>query len=153
AIYHNRPRSTTPRSTMLTKMSDAADHRVTEIESVRSLFAREDFIGASQHFLGGIVVALCSTSSERFEGGRWRSPTTCRSGADAALCPRGAATPANHSTEIYWFAGGGGGHVFRIEMSNPLAPHSDERPRCQLIHRFPRVFDRRKGIPPNRAFA
>src|SRR5262249_27234244 len=29
--------------------------------------------------------------------------------------------------------GGGGGHVFRIEMSNPLAPHSDERPRCQLI--------------------
>jgi len=49
--------------------------------------------------------------------------------------------------------GGGGGHVFRIEMSNPLAPHSDERPRCQLIHRFPRVFDGRKGIPPDRAFA
>src|SRR4249919_4355699 len=49
--------------------------------------------------------------------------------------------------------GGGGGHVFRIEMSKPLVPHSDERPRCQLIHRFPRVFDGRKGIPPDRAFA
>ena len=49
--------------------------------------------------------------------------------------------------------GGGGGHVFRIEFSNPLAPHSDERPRCQLIHRFPRVFDGRKSIPPDRAFA
>jgi len=36
-----------------------------------------------------------------------------------------------------------GGHVFRFEMSNPLAPHSDERRRCQLIHRFPRLFDGR----------
>jgi hypothetical protein len=50
-----------------------------------------------------------------------------------------------------WF--GGGGYVFRIEFRNPLAPHSDERFRCQLIHRFPRVFDCRKGIPPDRAFA
>ena len=41
---------------------------------------------------------------ERFEGGRWRSPTTCRSGGDAPARPAGAATPANHSTEIYWFA-------------------------------------------------
>src|SRR5215467_5459664 len=49
--------------------------------------------------------------------------------------------------------GGSGGHVFRIEMTNPLAPHSDERPRRQLIHRFPRVFDGREGIPPDRAFA
>ena len=38
-------------------------------------------------------------------------------------------------------------------MSNPLAPHFDERPRCQLIHRFPLVFDGRNGIPPDRAFA
>ena len=38
-------------------------------------------------------------------------------------------------------------------MRNPLAPHSDERRRCQLIHRFPRVFDGRKGISPDRAFA
>ena len=51
------------------------------------------------------------------------------------------------------FGGGGGGHVFRIELSNPLAPHSDKRPRCQLIDRFPRVFDDRKSIPPDRAFA
>src|SRR5262249_12780006 len=49
--------------------------------------------------------------------------------------------------------GGSRGHVFRIEMSNPLAPHSDECPRRQLIHRFPRVFDGREGIPPDRAFA
>src|SRR5262245_56897454 len=38
-------------------------------------------------------------------------------------------------------------------MSNPLAPHSDERPRRQLVHRFPRVFDCWEGIPPDRAFA
>jgi hypothetical protein len=37
-------------------------------------------------------------------------------------------------------------------MSNPLAPHFDERRRCQLIHRFPRVFDGRNGIRPDRAF-
>src|SRR6516165_6453262 len=49
--------------------------------------------------------------------------------------------------------GGSGDHVFRIEMSNPLAPHSDERLRRQLIHRFPRVFDGRESIPPDRAFA
>ena len=49
--------------------------------------------------------------------------------------------------------GGGRGRVFRIEMSDPLAPHSDERLRCQLIHRFPRVFDGRKGIPPDRPSA
>src|SRR6266850_7240134 len=48
---------------------------------------------------------------------------------------------------------GGGGHVFRIEISDPVAPHSDECPRCQLIDRFPRVFDGRKRIPPDRAFA
>jgi hypothetical protein len=41
---------------------------------------------------------------ERFEGGRWRSRTTCRSGGEAPARPAGAATPANHSTEIYWFA-------------------------------------------------
>src|SRR5262245_64126433 len=49
--------------------------------------------------------------------------------------------------------GGSGGRVFRIEMSNPLAPHSDERPRRQLIHRFPRVFDGGERISPDRAFA
>jgi hypothetical protein len=41
---------------------------------------------------------------ERFEGGRWRSRTTCRSGSEAPARPAGAATPANHSTEIYGFA-------------------------------------------------
>src|SRR4029078_1398740 len=41
----------------------------------------------------------------------------------------------------------------RIEMSNPLAPHSDERLRCQLVYRFPRAFYGRKRIPPDRAFA
>src|SRR6202790_3046842 len=30
--------------------------------------------------------------------------TTCRSGGEAPARPAGAATPANHSTEIYWFA-------------------------------------------------
>src|SRR5262249_28648166 len=49
--------------------------------------------------------------------------------------------------------GGGGGHVFRIEMSNPLAPHSDERVRRQFINRFPRVFYGRQGISPDRALA
>src|SRR6201986_3702598 len=48
---------------------------------------------------------------------------------------------------------GRGHRVFRIETSNPLAPHSDECPRCQLIHRFPLAFDGREGIPPNRTFA
>src|SRR5271166_4235546 len=38
-------------------------------------------------------------------------------------------------------------------MRNPLAPHADERPRCQFLHRLPLVFDGRKGIPPDRAFA
>src|SRR5206468_1218731 len=47
-------------------------------------------------------------------------------------------------------SGGGGGHVFRTEFSNPRAPHSDERPRCQLVDRFPRLFDSRKSIPPDR---
>src|ERR1700730_15513443 len=32
------------------------------------------------------------------------SGTTCRSGREAPARPAGAATPANHSTEIYWFA-------------------------------------------------
>ena len=32
------------------------------------------------------------------------SGTTCRSGGEAPARPAGAATPANHSTEIYWFA-------------------------------------------------
>src|SRR4029077_20299604 len=36
-------------------------------------------------------------------------------------------------------------------MSNPLAPHSDERLRRQLLHRFPRLFDGRKRIAPDRA--
>src|SRR5712672_1538441 len=78
------------------------------------------------------------------------SGTTCR-GGEAPARPAGAATPANHSTGIYWF--GGGGHVFRVEFSNPRAPHSDERLRCQLVDRFPRLFDGRKSIPPDRAFA
>src|SRR4029077_9522582 len=38
-----------------------------------------------------------------------------------------------------------------MEKRNPLAPHSDERPRCQFIHRFPRLFDGRKRIAPDRA--
>ena len=42
-------------------------------------------------------------------------------------------------------------HVFRLEMGNPLAPHSDERLRRQLLHRFPRLFDGRKRISPDRA--
>src|SRR3954447_78598 len=36
-------------------------------------------------------------------------------------------------------------------MRNPLAPHSDERLRRQLLHRFPRRFNGRKGIAPDRA--
>src|SRR5258705_936252 len=78
--------------------------------------------------------------------------------ATAAVRPRSArgcgnsCQPLNGNLLVRPF-GGGGGHVFRIEMRNPLAPHSDERPRCQLIHRFPRVFDGRKGFPPDRAFA
>jgi hypothetical protein len=39
---------------------------------------------------------------DRFEGGRWRKPRG--SGGEAPTRPAGAATPANHSTEIYWFA-------------------------------------------------
>jgi hypothetical protein len=35
--------------------------------------------------------------------------------------------------------GGGAGRVFRVELRHPLAPHFDERTRCQLIHRFPRL--------------
>src|SRR6478672_1229160 len=31
------------------------------------------------------------------------SGTMCRSGREAPARPAGAATPANHSTEIYWF--------------------------------------------------
>jgi hypothetical protein len=41
---------------------------------------------------------------ERFDGGRWRSRTTCRTGGEAPARPAGAATAATHSTEIYWFA-------------------------------------------------
>src|SRR5882724_6013531 len=82
------------------------------------------------------------------------SGTTCRSGGEAPARPAGAATPANHSTEILLVRPfGGGGHVFRVEFSNPRAPHSDERLRCQLVDRFPRLFDGRKRIPPDRAFA
>ena len=41
---------------------------------------------------------------EHSKAGRWSSRTTCRSGGEAPARPAGAATPANHSTEIYWFA-------------------------------------------------
>ena len=61
-------------------------------------------------------------------------------GADADLAPLGGGGQQVH-----------GGHVFRMEMSDPLAPHSDERLRRQLLHRFPRVFDGRKRIAPDRA--
>src|SRR5438552_17983406 len=84
------------------------------------------------------------------------SGTTCRSGGEATRSACGCGNscqPLNGNLLVRPFGGGGGGRVFRIEMRNPLAPHSDERPRCQLIHRFPRVFDGRKGIPPDRAFA
>src|SRR3954451_10210776 len=79
--------------------------------------------------------------------------TTCRSGGEAPARPAGAATHCQSLNGNLLVRPFGGGHVFRIEVSNPFAPHSDERPRCQLIHRFPRVFDGRKGIPPDRAFA
>jgi hypothetical protein len=35
--------------------------------------------------------------------------------------------PLNGNLLVLRSGGGGGGHVFRIQMSNPLAPHSDER--------------------------
>ena len=47
------------------------------------------------------VKCICATI-ERFE--HWKSRTTCRSGGEAPARPAGAATPANHSTEIYWSA-------------------------------------------------
>src|SRR5712672_3031918 len=77
--------------------------------------------------------------------------------ATAAVRPRSArgcgnsCQPLNGNLLLRPFSGGGG-HVFRIEFSNALAPHSDERPRCQLIHRLPRLFYGRKSIPPDRAF-
>jgi hypothetical protein len=40
---------------------------------------------------------------ERFEGGRWRSRTTCRSGGEAPA-RRGCGNSCQPTTEIYWFA-------------------------------------------------
>src|ERR1700677_2642566 len=82
------------------------------------------------------------------------SGTRCRSGGEAPPGPRvRQLLPTTQRKLLVRPFGGGGGHVFRIKKRNPLAPHSDERPRCKLIHRFPRIFDGRKGIPPDRAFA
>ena len=41
---------------------------------------------------------------ERFEVGRWRRRTACRSGSEAPAWPERVATPTNNSTEIYLFA-------------------------------------------------
>ena len=90
---------------------------------------------------------------EQFEGGHWKSRTTCCSGGETSSPGYGNSCQPRDGDLLVRRCGGGGRHVFRIEMSNPLTPHFDERPRCQLIHRFPRVFDGRKGIPPYRAFA
>jgi hypothetical protein len=77
----------------------------------------------------------------------------CRSGGEAPRSARGCGNSRQPRNGNFLVRPFGGGRVFRIEMSNPLAPHSDERPRCQLIHRFPRLFDGRNGIAPDRAFA
>src|SRR5579864_71956 len=70
------------------------------------------------------------------------------------MSAKGTSRTRNGKLRVRPFGGRGrGGHVFRHEFSNPFAPHSDECPRWQLVHRFPGVFDVGEGIAPDRALA
>src|SRR5579872_3918338 len=85
----------------------------------------------------------------------WRDVTLAAGISSTPHRGRGNAASAqrNYCFLLLRRFGGGGGRVFRVEFSNPIAPHSDECCRCQLIHRLPRVFDRRQRIQPDRALA
>jgi len=71
--------------------------------------------------MSGVVddVKYIRATIERFEGGRWRSRTTCRSGGEAPLGPRVRQLLPTTQRNLLVRPFGGGGHVFRIEIRQP----------------------------------